>query len=76
MPPDPKYRPMYLSNDYDKEKRGIIKFLKRYNWHGPDQNLTDNSWRKNPPGIMGISDGKKNFKQTGERGGGYTPFYG
>ena len=71
-PSDPKFRPIYLSNEYEKEKRGIIKFLKRFSWHDPDYNLTDNSWREQIPDSI---------KQTGKgglkrKGGGKTPLNG
>ena len=30
-PSNPKYRPLYLANDFDRENRGIKKFLRKFN---------------------------------------------
>ena len=50
LPPDhPSYKPLYLSNDFDKTNRGIAKFLQRYNWHDPEASASDSSWRKEVP---------------------------
>ena len=34
-PDSPDFKPLYLSNDYNKVERGISKFLRKYNWHDP-----------------------------------------
>ena len=46
---DPLYRPLYLSNDFDKENRGITKYLQKFNWHDPTTSQTDNSWKQDVP---------------------------
>ena len=48
-PSDPSYKPLYLSNEYDKVNRGILKFLKRYNWYDPMMSSTKNDWKKGIP---------------------------
>ena len=50
LPPEhPSFRPLYLSNNFDKDRRGISKFLSRYNWHNPDASTVDNSWKADVP---------------------------
>ena len=46
---DSKYKPLYLANDFDKVNRGIQKFMKRYNWHDPEAEAKDISWKSQIP---------------------------
>ena len=40
---DENYVPLYLANDYDKTNRGIIKFLRKYDWYVPGSDQKDGS---------------------------------
>ena len=51
-PTNPNFKPLYLSNSYDKTNRGIKKFLSRYNWYDPDSFVTDQSWKNDIPQNM------------------------
>ena len=56
LPSDhPSFKPLYLSNSFDRENRGIAKFLSRYNWHNPNAISTDNSWRNLVPEDFKVS---------------------
>ena len=49
---NPAYKPLYLSNDYDKINRGIQKFLKRYNWYDPSTSMSRNDWKRDIPPCL------------------------
>ena len=50
LPPDhPSYKPLYLSNDFDRENRGLAKYLQKFNWHIPEASQSDNSWKLEVP---------------------------
>ena len=42
----PNYRPLYLSNDYDRVNRGIKKFLLQFNWYNPTPNPLAHLWKQ------------------------------
>ena len=44
---DPNYRPLYLSNSFNKDQRKIAKFLSQFNWFVPG--ACDHSWKKEVP---------------------------
>ena len=66
LPSDnPDYRPLYMSNAYDRDNRGIRKFLLRFNWFNNDSNPALHVWKNEIPNSMKppqIFKGK--FKQT------------
>ena len=51
-PSDPKFRPLYLANDYDAVNRGIKKYLRKFNWYDQDKSENDISWKKEIPECL------------------------
>ena len=48
-PSDPNFKPLYMSNSYDRVNRGIRKFLRSFNWYDPDSSYSDHSWKSEVP---------------------------
>ena len=46
---DKSYRPLYMSNSYDKVNRGIKRYLSKYKWFSPDDDVTNNAWKLEVP---------------------------
>ena len=67
-PSDPKYKPLYLANDFDRENRGIKKYLRKFNWFDPSENESDFSWKNEiPPSIRPKPQKKGRRKQLESR---------
>ena len=50
LPPDhPRYKPLYLSNSFDKVNRGIDKYLSKYNWYCPGNDPEAHAWKAEIP---------------------------
>ena len=56
---DPNYKPLYLSNQYNKVERGVQKYLRSFNWYDPAMSFVDNSWKRDIPQNL-----RPNFKNV------------
>ena len=50
----PKFRPLYMANDYDRENRARDKFLKKFNWYDTEIEVDKNSWKADIPQALKI----------------------
>ena len=60
-PTDPRFKPLYMPNNYNEVGRAISKFLRKFNWYDPTENHSDNSWRTEIPHNLGGLTRKGNF---------------
>ena len=69
LPSDhPSYRPLYLSNDYDRVNRGIRKFLLQFNWYNPSNDPLAHDWKLQIPDYLKPeSSFKGKFKQSSSK---------
>ena len=68
-PSDPAYRPIYLSNEFNKIERGKSKFLQAFNWYVPGTSQIDQSWKNQVPEYAKPSEKSKirgKFKQKSQ----------
>ena len=48
-PSDPNFKPIHVSNEFNKVERGIKKFLLKFNWYIPTPGHFDQSWKAEVP---------------------------
>ena len=69
LPADhPNYRPLYMSNEYDRNNRGIKKFLLKFNWFNPESNPALHAWKTEIPDYLKpshVTSGK--YKQNSSK---------